>query len=99
MEISLDTLIDQINQSQKSIIKFYLFGVTGIGAPSLSQDKLQVNKDEDGYVFFQIAGEDEGTGYHINEKHEIYQEEPDEEAQAKYEVREQGILLMEIRLY
>ncbi len=99
MEINLDKLINEINQSQKSVISFYLFGEMGIGAPRFIQDRPKVNKDEDGYVYFKFAREDEENGYHINEMHEIYQEEPDEGAKAKFEVREQGILLMEIRLY
>lgn len=99
METSLDKLIDEINQSKKSIISFYLFGEMGIGAPRVIQESPQADKDEDGYVMFKISGEEEENAYYINEMHEIYLEEPDEEARAKFEVREQGILLMEIRLY
>ncbi len=99
MEISLDQLIAEINQSRKSITSMYLFGEMGIGAPRFIQDRPHVEKNEDGYAFFHITGEEEETGYYISDQHEIYQEEPDEEAHAKFEVREQGILLMEIRLY
>jgi len=100
VEIGLDRLIDEINKSQKSIISVYLFGEMGIGAPRFIQDKPHVLRNEEGYAFFPIAGEDEETaGYYIGDLHEIYEEEADEEARAKFEVREQGILLMEIRLY
>ena len=99
MEIGLDRLIDEINQSQKSIISVYLFGEMGIGASRFIQDKPHVVRNEEGYVFFPMAGEDEEAGYYIGDLHEIYEEEADEEARAKFEVREQGILLMEIRLY
>ncbi len=99
MEVSLIKLIDEINQSQKSIISVYLFGEMGIGAPRIIQENPHVSKDAEGYVFFPIVGEDKETGYYISDLHEIYEEEADEGAKAKFEVREQGILLMEIRLY
>jgi hypothetical protein len=50
------------------------------------------------YVFLFLK-EDLDNAYYINDNNEIYQEEADRNATAKFEIREGGMLLMEIYLY
>jgi len=99
MEIKLDQLISRINASKKAVISFYLFGEIGFEVPRFTKENPHMAKNDEGDVFFQIGEEDEEAGYYINDSHEIYQEETDEAAEAKFEVRDQGILLMEIWVY
>lgn len=99
MEISLDELIEKVNSSKKAVVNYYLFGEMGLGAAELEREGLDLKRDEDGNAYIPFVGEDQDQGYYLNDNNEIYQEEADRNARAKFEVREGGILLMEIYLY
>lgn len=96
METNLDVLIDAINHSETAVVSFYCFGELGLEEMRHTVDRLRLSKDEEGYIYFQYQ---EDGGYYISEHNEIYLEEPDEDADKKFEVRQEGTLLLELRLY
>lgn len=99
MEVSLDELIEKINSSKKAVVSYYLFGEMGVGATELEWEGMQLKRDENGCAYIPFLGEDQDNGYYLHDNNEIYQEEADRNAQAKFEIRDGGMLLMEIYLY
>ncbi|NLO21914.1 MAG: hypothetical protein GX119_07920 [Syntrophomonadaceae bacterium] len=99
MEVSLDELIEKVNSSQKTVVNYYLFAEMGVGATELELEGVHLKRDEDGYACIPFMGEDQDNAYYLNDNNEIYQEEPDQNARAKFEIRDGGMLLMEIYLY
>jgi hypothetical protein len=99
MEISLDGLIAQVNGSQKTVVDYYIVGDMGVDSTRREIEQLRLERDDNGWVFMPVIGDEEDNGYHVTDANEIYQEEADEGARARFEIREQGVLLMEIRLY
>ncbi len=96
---SLAVLIERINRSKKAVVNYYLFGQMGLGATEVEWEGMSLKRDGDGSVCIPFLNEELDNAYYINDNNEIYQEEADRNATAKFEIREGGMLLMEIYLY
>ncbi|MDD3268582.1 MAG: hypothetical protein PHX14_04615 [Syntrophomonadaceae bacterium] len=96
IQISLDELIGDINQSRLVEMSIYLCTGVGIGTREEKFEELRVEKDEEGNI---TLGIDLDLKI-LTDSSEIYKsEDAAESGKASYEIREDGLLLLIMNLY
>ncbi len=96
IQISLDELIKDINQSKLAEMVIYLCTGGGLGTIEEKFEQLRVEKDDEGMI---SLGTELDPRF-ISDTTEIYKTiDEAEPGKASYEIREQGLLLLILNLY
>lgn len=94
MEISLDKLISDINQSELARITHYICLGVGISSQEGSFEKLRVERNEEGKLPLGVGHD----LHYIGDVCEIEKTGSWEEGGIGYEIREDGVLMLMLHL-